>query len=120
MAKICPYCGNTMEDYHLVCANCGGPYPNQNGTSPMNSQPMYHGSAPMSSQPIYNGQPYNPYVRPVDMNVGWGWVVLGFFIPIAGWILYAVFMHTKPNTAKYAGIAGIIGFIVNCIILALE
>ena len=44
-------------------------------------------------------------------NKGWG--VLGFFIPLAGLILFLVWKNDRPADAKYAGIGALIGFIVN-------
>ena len=43
--------------------------------------------------------------------------ILGFFIPIVGWILYFSWKNTKPGDAKMAGIGGTVGFILNLILL---
>ncbi len=56
-----------------------------------------------------------PVAAPVDSgHIGWG--VLGFFFPIVGWILYFVWKNTKPQTAKVAGIGGLIGFALNIVL----
>lgn len=45
-----------------------------------------------------------------------GWAVLGFFIPLAGWILYFVWKNDKPGDANMAGIGGLVGFGVNLLL----
>lgn len=41
-----------------------------------------------------------------------GWGVLGFFFPLIGFILFLVWHHTKPKSAKSAGIGALIGVIL--------
>ena len=38
---------------------------------------------------------------------GIGWGLLGFFVPIAGLVLYLIWIDTKPLTAKAAGIGAL-------------
>lgn len=45
----------------------------------------------------------NEVVPQVDDKGGFGWSVLGFFIPVVGFILYLVWKNEKPKTAKAAG-----------------
>ena len=55
--------------------------------------------------------------EPVKTQGSFGWAILGFFIPIVGWILYFSWKNTKPGDAKMAGIGGTVGFILNLILL---
>lgn len=63
----------------------------------------------------YNGQMgMQPnYGMPVEDKGNIGWAILGFFIPIVGWILYFSWKNSKPGNAKMAGIGGIAGFCFN-------
>ena len=47
---------------------------------------------------------------------GIGWAVLGFFIPLAGLILYLVWKDERPLSAKSAGKGAIVGVIVNVVV----
>jgi len=44
-------------------------------------------------------------------------VLLSFLIPIVGWILWGVWYNGHPRKANPCGIAGIIGFVVNLILI---
>lgn len=46
-------------------------------------------------------------------SIGWGF--LGFFVPMAGFILWAVLNDTQPKNAKKAGIGAIIGVIASVV-----
>lgn len=50
-------------------------------------------------------------------NFGWG--VLGFFIPLAGFILFLVWLKDKKKAAKAAGLGALIGFILGLILSTL-
>ena len=47
-------------------------------------------------------------------SIGWG--ILGYFIPIAGLIIYLVMMDSRPKTAKMAGKGALISVVVNTIL----
>lgn len=98
-----------MEDSHNVCSNCGTPF--QNPNNPLANQNYYQNQNPYNYYPYFN-QP----VYPVIEEIGYGWIVLGFFFPIVGWITWGVWSKSRPKTALYSGIAGIIGFILGCIL----
>lgn len=42
-----------------------------------------------------------------------GWLVLGLFIPLVGFILWLVWKNDRPGDSKMAGIGALIGFIVS-------
>ncbi len=48
-----------------------------------------------------------------------GFALLGFFIPIAGLILYIIYENQKPLAAKSAGKGALIGFIVSIVLSVL-
>lgn len=42
-----------------------------------------------------------------------GWLILGLFIPLAGFIIFLVFNNTRPKDAKKALVGAVVGFIFN-------
>lgn len=52
-------------------------------------------------------------------NGSFGWAVLGFFIPIAGLILYLVWRTEKPLSARRAGIGALVSVIVGAVLTVL-
>ena len=52
---------------------------------------------------------------PVDIG-GFKWGLLGFFVPVAGLVLYLVWKDFKPKTAKAAGIGALVSLIVGILI----
>ena len=74
----CRKCGARVDDYAVVCPNCGAP---QDGT---------------------------PDSPPVVDNGGFLWGLLGCCIPLVGLILFLVWKDTKPRTAKAAGIGALV------------
>ncbi len=121
--KVCNMCGSQLQDNYNACPNCGNtnlsvaagqampgqPIPGQAYQQPGMPQQGYQ-------QPMYGQQVPGPNVQKVNTKGNFGWAVLGFLIPIVGWILYFVWKNTKPGDAKMAGIGGICGFCFNLII----
>ena len=59
-----------------------------------------------SSQP--RNQPY-----PAEYDSGSvGWAILGFLIPVVGLILFLVWYHDKPKSAKMAGIGALANVVI--------
>jgi len=55
-------------------------------------------------------------IKPVSNDDGSiGWAILGFFIPIVGLILWAVWHSEKPKSAKMAGIGALISVIIGVV-----
>lgn len=48
-------------------------------------------------------------------ELGFGWGILAFVIPLAGWIMYFFWKDKTPNKANGAGLIGTISFIINII-----
>ncbi len=88
--KVCSKCGAQMPDENNTCTNCG------------NSDLVL---AQNQSSPV------------TEKKGNIGWAILGFLIPLVGWILYFTWKDKKPGDAKMAGIGGIVGFIVNLLIM---
>ncbi len=96
--KVCSECGSQVSDQYTTCPNCGS----MNLTVQNNIQPQ------MSAyqQPVYN-QP----IQNQNGNIGWG--ILGFFIPIAGLVMYLVWKDTNPADSLIAGKGALISVIVS-------
>ena len=60
-----------------------------------------------SVQPVQTGETDAPSI---------GMAILGFFIPLAGLIIYLVNKNTKPLMAKSAGKGALIGVIVSVVL----
>lgn len=92
MGKFCKNCGAELKEGQQVCLNCGALVEEEkkNNDSTAKASITDSGSA--------------------------GWGVLGFFIPLAGLILYCMWKNTLPNNAKKAGLGALIGFIVNVVV----
>lgn len=55
----------------------------------------------------------------IDDTPSTGFAILGFFIPLAGIILYLIYNNKRPLRAKSAGKGALIGFITRLIIIIL-
>lgn len=83
---FCKYCCNEITQDDNFCSSCGNKLKDD-----------------LISQ----------YDNTDSMSIGWG--ILGFFIPVAGLVLFLVWQNSKPNSAKAAGIGALIGLIVSVI-----
>ena len=45
------------------------------------------------------------------------WYILGFFVPIAGLIIFFMFLYKKPDLALKARRGALHGFVIDCILL---
>lgn len=83
-----------------------------------------HGELSPEEQLMYSeymesqGETYNTSPTAQD-NGSFGWAVLGFFIPIAGLILYLVWRTEKPLSARRAGIGALVSVIVGAVFTVL-
>ena len=84
---FCKKCGKEILDDAVICVHCGcSTQENQNVTVNSNDAPST------------------------------GMAVLGFFIPLAGLIIWLINKETKPLMAKSAGKGALAGFIVSTVI----
>lgn len=91
--KYCQKCGKELVDEAVVCIHCG-----------CSVQP-----------PVANTNCPNNYIEPTDAPSS-GMSVLGFFVPLAGLIIYLINMDTKPLMAKSAGKGALVGFITSTVL----
>jgi len=83
----CQYCGAEIDYDQEYCNQCGSQQPKL-----QSQQKASKGGA-----------------------VGWG--ILSFFVPLIGLILFLVWRQERPRVSKVAGLAALIGFILNLIIM---
>ena len=78
--------------------NSSNPYPPSSPTQPqVGQQPSY--GQPLPQAPIQGYQSGGVASPNAEDTGSFGWAVLGFFIPIAGLVLWLVWKNTKPKTA---------------------
>lgn len=82
----CKNCGKNVDDNSLYCNNCG--------------------------TRLDNVQKQNTS----EDSSSFGFAVLGFFIPLAGLILFIIYEGKKPKRAKSAGKGALIGFITKIVL----
>lgn len=84
----------------------------------MESQGETYNTSPNGqAQPVQSAQ---VVMQPTAQDNGsFGWAVLGFFIPIAGLILYLVWRTEKPLSARRAGIGALVSVIVGAVFTVL-
>lgn len=84
----------------------------------MESQVETYNTSPNGqAQPVQSAQ---VVLQPTAQDNGsFGWAVLGFFIPIAGLILYLVWRTEKPLSARRAGIGALVSVIVGAVLTVL-
>lgn len=94
--KYCPNCGKPVDPRAVICPSCGVALTANNPVSHTNS----------------------------DSGSAW-WAVLGFFVPVAGLVLYIVWHNSEPKNAKSAGIGALIqvgvwiAFVIFCFFIGL-
>lgn len=113
--KHCKTCNASVEDAQNFCSFCGGTnlegvevvnFPDSNDSNKQGN-PNNNNNYNNYNQPN-NGLP--PVYRPIDSN-SFGWVALGFFLPMVGLILYIIWKDMKPLAAKKS----LTGFIASII-----
>ena len=62
---------------------------------------------------ISNNQPPIYIQHNKEDRLGFGWGLLAFLIPLAGWIMYFCWREETPKRAGNAGLIGTISFILN-------
>lgn len=86
--KFCSHCGAKIDAQAVVCPNCGVPV--------------------AGAQSEYNRSP--------EPDPSFGWAILGFFLPVIGWILYFVFKKDAPKRAHRCAVSAWWGFGISFVI----
>lgn len=113
--KYCQECKSTIDDSARFCPYCGA-----ESTVPHEETQQNQYQQNQYQQNQYQRSPYQSgYQGATDPNDtgSSGWTVLGFFIPLAGLILYLIWKDTQPKNAQKAGKGALIGVITNAAIL---
>ncbi len=83
----CIKCGSQISDEAVVCPKCG-----------------------------VQVKPLSDTTNQIDNSDGIGFGFLGFFVPIAGLILYLIWKDDKPKKAKAAGIGALINLAFDLVV----
>lgn len=89
----CSKCGTKLPENSVFCSECG--------TSTSETSNVQNTDVKKESNDVF------------------GWGVLGFFIPIAGLILYLTWKNDRPKASKAAGIGALVCLIFNVVIIVL-
>lgn len=113
---FCKKCGSKLFGDEDVCPYCGEPIEKKEEdiTSKRLSLLDENKSAKEEIQSINKEYSFSQMSEEKPQDAGSIWcIILGFFVPIAGLILFCVWRTEKPKSAKQAGIAALISFICN-------
>lgn len=104
---FCTNCGKEIKDTENFCPNCGTTVKKVDGTndSATGYQPI-QGQGATNYQNTGYTQPTNPEDAPNT-----GFMILSFFVPIVGIVLYCIWNKEFPQKAKSC-LKGFIGSIV--------
>ena len=109
---VCRNCSTSLDLSVSYCEQCGENNPHY--IKPTNKDREEYQQSPSSSSSSYN----RPYARPlVQEGSGVGWLFLGLFFPLIGFILYFVFKKERPVASKQSLTGAIIGFVIGFIFL---
>lgn len=119
---ICPGCGKAYQPGQKFCTICGYRIPDMTQAAAGFGPQAGAGYGPQAGQP-YN-MPYQggPRVNTVTGEVdapNTGMMILSFFFPGIGLILWLVWKDTLPQKAESCGKGALIGFIVGMVITIL-
>ena len=106
----CNKCNNVVQPGTQFCPNCGNKLIVEVNSSQNYSQPIQENQIPINHD-INNG-------KEDKANV---WlVILSWFIPIAGLIIFFVKKEDSPKTAKASGLCALISFIINLLVIVIS
>lgn len=117
---FCKKCGANIPDDEDVCPFCEEPVEGKQKEKKSEEgqeenlfpdKIIYEKKEPSFEEPSFSSI---KDVEPLDRGSFW-YGVLGFFLPLIGFILYLVWKNEKPNTAKQCGIGALIGFILGVV-----
>ena len=114
---FCKNCGNAMNENAAVCVKCGAVRGKGNSYCPNCGKETNPNAAVCLNcwYALANSQTQSSLED--EGNIGWG--ILGFLFPLVGFILYCVWMYSKPKTAKMAGKWALISFVIGFVFTVL-
>ena len=132
----CRHCGNKLDEGSKFCSVCGAPVEvqrsdssagqKQGGASDNPFAENFSADAPgrqytpppQQNYPPPYPPPQEPRTNPDDRS-SFGWGLLGFFIPLAGLILYLVWRTEYPLRAKSVGKGALVSVILYAVLVVL-
>lgn len=99
--KYCSKCGQIIDDDAVFCSKCGY---NEKQNAYANSNTQNSG----------NNSSLN--INMSDKTVNLLLLLLGFFVPLAGLVLYIVLKDSDPEKSKSAGKGALIGVCVSVVL----
>ena len=87
----CSKCGTEVDFNTQYCPKCGAPQ----------STSSYQPAPQRSADPYDSGSI--------------GWFILGFFVPLVGFILYLVWASDRPKSAKMSGLGALVGILLSVV-----
>lgn len=103
MSKFCGKCGTETKDGK--CPKC---------------DKTVKKTEKVKAEKVDTKKTENKKVEVVNEKASFAWVILGFFVPIAGLVLFIVFMNKRKDISKKAGIGALVGVIKNIIVIILS
>ena len=101
----CNYCDYSVKDDAIYCPNCG----EKVTTKKKNTKKVIEETSSLEEKDDIFTQ--RAKLKDDDTSTSgsaFGWGVLGFFLPLVGFILFLVWINERPKDAKGAGIGALI------------
>lgn len=116
----CRNCGGLLNGTEINCPSCGVLVP-QKDSSEMQQEAVRLNQVYTTEQPKPAYTATHAYGKPAQAENGptFLWGLLGFFVPLAGLILFLVWKDTKPKSAKAAGIGALVSVILGVVLYIL-
>ena len=119
MSKYCTHCGIQLPDEARACGNCGKFFVEVDENTPawerkLCTQCCTKVELAANFCPSC-GRSLAIEKKPAEDKKSVGWGILGFFIPLLGFILYLVWRKEKPLRAKSIGIGTLVAVCVSVV-----
>ena len=102
----CGQCGNRIDNETEICPFCGSRV----------ARPPRQPAGAQNTGNTWGQTGYGNTSNSVSSGENAAFWILGFFIPLAGLIIYLVYENSNPQRAKSAGKGALIGFIVGVVL----